>query len=62
MALETFNDNGLTFDRWLYAAGFEHGTHAFREAKKSRTIRKSWVDGEDPSDWRRAKAAVDRGR
>ena len=47
------NANGLTFKRWLAAAGRTKGSSATRDA---------WATGEDPTEWRASSAMLSSGR
>ena len=47
------NQNGLSYQRWLAAAGRKN---------TSSVTRRAWAAGEDPSDWRASSAMLASGR
>lgn len=59
----TYNEYGLTFERWVYAAGYDYrkltrslggGQWDVTKRKLQERLKTAWSRGEDPTEWRAA--------
>jgi len=47
------NVNGLSYDRWLAAAGYGETPAAFFIGPKNKELKTAWQSGVDPSEYRK---------
>lgn len=49
------NSENMTFREWYMAAGYHHSRLIVMPSKRWNELRRAWLNGEDPTEYRAAK-------